>query len=347
VNLPTASFFNIDALDVASIRERVAAQARASYVVEGLLEAGSLVILAGEPKAGKSVFVTHLAVAIASGSKWLSRSTSQGGVLWLAYEESYQERLRTLEQHRGVDSLPILTWFRPQKLDTEVGMPMLRSAIRRHSPSVVVIDSLIPAYDDPDFEHAGAARSKVQRLKDLAEDEGVLILVIHHLNKSHGSAKFSSDPIACSHQIAATASAHWIIRSSGYQEDGSRSIQLIANGREIGQKEIFIESGGRADFRVVEKSSRRQRAVGELIESRLRNHLKGCPVGSTQDEMKRELKCSLAAVSKALKNLGENGEIKIEIVGRTKVYQLRNASSAGDMLTVGSESEPGMLRQAG
>lgn len=68
--IPT--FIDTPALDVAAIRERVTAQEQTPFIVKGLLEPGSLVVLAGEPKSGKSVLASHLAVAIATGKPWLN-----------------------------------------------------------------------------------------------------------------------------------------------------------------------------------------------------------------------------------------------------------------------------------
>lgn len=248
-------------------------------------------------------------------------------MLWWAYEESYRDRLRTLDHHPGVDTLPILTSFRPPKLDSETGIAALKAAIRKHKPLLVVIDCLVPAYLDPDFEHAGPARQKLQSLKEVAEDTGVAIIVIHHLNKSHGSSKYSSDPISCSHQLAAAASSHWIMRAFGHQADGSRSIRLTVSGREFGQKEIHVASSGPATFDVTHRASPRRTKGSPKIDARILSHLRCRPYGSLQDEMVKELRCSRAAVSKALTKLGSVGVVEVVAAGRSKLYRLRESQS--------------------
>jgi AAA domain len=57
------------------------------YLVDGLLPIGSLNMLAGKPKSGKSTLVRQLAACVAKGDDFLGRSTTKGDVLYFASEE--------------------------------------------------------------------------------------------------------------------------------------------------------------------------------------------------------------------------------------------------------------------
>lgn len=57
------------------------------WVLEGLIEAGDQVILAGAPKAGKSLLASQLALAVASGGRWLGwKAPSPRKVLYVNLE---------------------------------------------------------------------------------------------------------------------------------------------------------------------------------------------------------------------------------------------------------------------
>jgi hypothetical protein len=69
------------------------------WIFEEYLPAGSLALLAGKPKEGKTTLVYELAVKVAQGQPFLGRSVRQGGVLILAVEE-----------HRRDVSMRLHTW---------------------------------------------------------------------------------------------------------------------------------------------------------------------------------------------------------------------------------------------
>lgn len=75
------------------------------WLVQDWLPLGTLAILASPPKQGKTALATALALAVATGTPFAGMNTAQGGVLWLAQEESMWDRLRLLEQCPSLDSL--------------------------------------------------------------------------------------------------------------------------------------------------------------------------------------------------------------------------------------------------
>ena len=61
---------------------------KVTWILDGILPAGGLSLIAGKPKAGKSTFVRCLALAVAQGRPFLNRATAKGAVLYLALEEN-------------------------------------------------------------------------------------------------------------------------------------------------------------------------------------------------------------------------------------------------------------------
>ena len=58
-------------------------------LVQGLMVAGSLVLLYGESNTGKSTLAVDLGLAISTGSPWRGRRTRRGAVLHVAGEGLY------------------------------------------------------------------------------------------------------------------------------------------------------------------------------------------------------------------------------------------------------------------
>lgn len=88
------------------------------FVIEDFIRENSLTILAGDPKCGKSSFATGIALAIAAGHPFASRTTHQGAVLWVAGEEDYRERMNLIYDSPAFDdSLPIFTCFDQLDID--------------------------------------------------------------------------------------------------------------------------------------------------------------------------------------------------------------------------------------
>ncbi len=84
-----------------------AAQEPDEWIVEGLIEAGDQVMIAGNPKAGKSLIASQLSIAVASGGKFLSWNIPQPRRVLYVNLELRRKRFgkRLIAQIGGVDSL--------------------------------------------------------------------------------------------------------------------------------------------------------------------------------------------------------------------------------------------------
>lgn len=158
-------------------------------LVEGVIPAGTITILAGQHKVGKTFMLTQMGLSIAGGAPWLGFNTTPTKVLYLNYEVaawSFQRRIRgtldgmysqgymTDEQvdlarsNIVVESLPDLRlnskgevvamgeWLR----DNEVGLVILdpvRGAIRGDRNKDEVIDAIMQNILDHVVKESGAA----------------------------------------------------------------------------------------------------------------------------------------------------------------------------------------------
>jgi RecA-family ATPase len=132
---------------------------RAEFLIEGLILKNNVNLIHGDGGAGKTLLAEHLAVAVASQSECLGRTTQQAPVLLVLAEDGAGEtkaRLNAICHHLGVNlaDLPIRVWALPGyditlASVTDEGQirpaPMLarlKAALRDHPGSLVILDSL-------------------------------------------------------------------------------------------------------------------------------------------------------------------------------------------------------------
>jgi archaellum biogenesis ATPase FlaH len=156
------------------------------WLIGDFLPAKTTGILYGDGGAGKSLFVYDLVKAIATGSDFCDRPTRQGKVLILQSDEPSgvtRERLSTA----GFEGVPAETvWIERGWKSGQ--MRRLRQWLEKYSPDLVVIDSLAAIHrsSDSDENDAGYARLFFD-LRDLQEQYGCTILMLHHANKAGGA----------------------------------------------------------------------------------------------------------------------------------------------------------------
>jgi archaellum biogenesis ATPase FlaH len=149
------------------------------YLVDGLLPVGSLNMIAGKPKSGKSTLVRQLASCIAKGTDFLGRSTTKGEVLYFASEElgaHLVEHFQLLDINDGIH----VVLRRPG-----VGFVSRLAATLKQLPDVklVIIDPLVNFLPNVDMDNYGQTAPALADLVETAEKRGVVILAIHHLKK--------------------------------------------------------------------------------------------------------------------------------------------------------------------
>lgn len=183
-------------------------------IISGVLRKGRKMILTGASKAGKSFLLVELAMAMATGSKWLGFECKKSKVLYINFEipkDSFTDRLRhvavvrgtRMEDYRGMfDCLSLRGMAKPFK---EL-LPSIKHKVRKGGYEVVIID---PIYKTllGDENDARVVAEFCNALDNLASETGVTVIFCHHhskgasegmtaQNRSSGSGVFARDPDA-------------------------------------------------------------------------------------------------------------------------------------------------------
>jgi len=171
------------------------------YIVDGLIEAGSLNVLFGAPGSLKSMLAADMCVCVASGRPWLpealtndgamAMATTQSTALWVDFdngERRTDERIEALARSRSLaadnDNLFYLSMPVPW-LDATQDVSALLECIESVGAGLVVIDNLgvVAGCDENSADMAQVMRN----FRSITEATGAALILIHHQRKTGGA----------------------------------------------------------------------------------------------------------------------------------------------------------------
>ena len=208
-----------------------------SWVVDGIIPAG-LTILAGKPKLGKSWLMLDVSVATASGGEVLNRRCDAGDVLYCALEDNHRrlkERMSRLCRSKKWPER--LTFWTEMSRIEEGGLEQLRGWIAGvERPRLIVIDVFAKvrrAMGAKEGVYDSDYRA-VSPLKQLADEFGVAVVVVHHLRKMAAD----DDPLdAVSGSTGLTGAADTILALNRR----SQGVTLYGRGRDVEEIDVAVE----------------------------------------------------------------------------------------------------------
>ena len=114
------------------------------WVISDIIPADGLTVVYGEPGSGKSFVLLDWLMAIATGSMWMDRLTTQGNVLYFVGEgqEGFKKRIiaSKLDRHQNV---PGFFWYRDQlDLTCEADLNLILKEVEALKPVAIVFDTL-------------------------------------------------------------------------------------------------------------------------------------------------------------------------------------------------------------
>lgn len=160
-------------------------------LVDGLLYRGTYLFV-GAPKLGKSFLMTQLAYHISTGTPLWNYPVHKGTVLYLALEGDYrrlQERSYRMFGTAENESL----FFSVSAGQLGRGLDeQLTNFLREHpDTSLIIIDTLqkVREIGGDNYSYANDYQI-ITRLKALADNHGICLLLVHHTRKQQADDKF-------------------------------------------------------------------------------------------------------------------------------------------------------------
>jgi hypothetical protein len=303
-----------------------------AWVVENFLPETYLALLAAQSKSGKTCLVNALAMAVAKGEPFLDMPTTKGVVLWVAYEESREERNLALSPY-GL--MPPNLYFSHEQLyiDSKEGLATLRWWIRKTNARLLIIDPLYASCTAESL--AGKARDTLTGLKNLCRDESCAAIVVHHLTKDH-SAGTTRERIAESNQLLATASMDIVMET---REVGPkfRQIRLSCRGRgSFANRNLVIASQGMADYRLIDEGTEAEVKGRQLNES-IVWPLRSAPTPMSAEELADATELPLKTVRNRLTRLQRDKRVHVAGKdGRAALYCLTGTTGTAEFIPLPS-----------
>lgn len=225
---------------VATVRELMKREfVEPQWVIRNLVPLG-LMLIVGAPKIGKSWLMLQLAHAKATGGMVLGAYRCKpGGVLVLALEDTeprLQKRIRRL-QHDG--TVPKNFYYATSWPALDVGgLERLRNFLEEHPDvQLVIIDTLARIRSAPDRRETNAYQldyKELTKVKTLADDHKIGIVVLHHLRKQVGFKTDVLERISGTTALAGAADTTMVLERD---RDADQGI-IYVTGRDVAEQKL-------------------------------------------------------------------------------------------------------------
>lgn len=175
---------------------------RVEWLWPGYLPRGKLVMIDGDPSAGKSTLTTDLAGRCSTGSPWPDGSLGihPAAVVLLSAEDGLADTIRPRLDAAGADTTRVFALtavpvtgedgevsYRPPSLPHD--LDVLEDLIVNRHAALVIVDVLMAYLDSRTDSHKDQdVRVVLAQLAAVAERTGACIILVRHLNKSGGGS---------------------------------------------------------------------------------------------------------------------------------------------------------------
>lgn len=208
------------------------------FLVDELIPEG-LHILAGAPKIGKSWLALWLCLCVSQGQPLWNFATTQGEVLYLSLEDSFQ-RIQTRLFDLTEDAPPTLHFaIMADTLKHGLEQQIEQFLTEHPTTKLVVIDTLQRVRGTGSDSNLYANDYQdVGLLKQLADQHHIAILLIHHLRKLHDDDPMNM--ISGSTGLSGAADSTFVLQKSSRL---ANIASLHCTGRDIPDRTLKLEFG--------------------------------------------------------------------------------------------------------
>jgi hypothetical protein len=164
--------------------------AKPNWLVEGILESGTLSMIYGEPASGKSFLALDLAASVATGRAWNGFNVSQGGAIIFAGEGksglTRRARAWSISKSLPLENQPLYLSSGPIDLSEKSSLELIQQEIleiaERGGVEVAVIDTFSRHFGGEENSATDMA-SFVRTLDTLRQQFEMAIILVHHTGK--------------------------------------------------------------------------------------------------------------------------------------------------------------------
>lgn len=206
-----------------------------SWLVEDLISSG-LVLLVGAPKIGKSWASLQLALAVSTGESFLGFATTQGDVLYLCLEDTFQRVQQRL--FRLTDEANDRLHFAVSAEKLRCGLVEQLEAFADSRPGLrLVIVDTFQAVRVPTAESAYKADyGDLGELKRFGDERGITVMAVHHTRKM-GDPSDVFNTVSGTNGITGSADETMVLAKAN-RYDGTATLNVT--GRDVEMAEYRL-----------------------------------------------------------------------------------------------------------
>lgn len=283
------------------------------WAVDEFIPTGSLSLMVGRPKAGKSLVAIDLLASVAMGETFLNRATAQGPCVYVPAEDALPlVRSRIWTRVSSERDVPLYvvpadgSLEQSLRIDEAPSFMELSAVVSQFKPAVMVLDPLRELHRRKEND-ADEMAELLRPLRQLSHETDTAIVLIHHRNK------YGTDPSMASRGSSAIVGAvDQIISMDLSGDDGNddltphRILTITVEGRYGPRQRIAAQLQPGLRW-----TPSKQRPVEDLaVPSRVWRHLEMTGHKLTAEQLSSVVDASKGATQNALTELVKVGHVK-------------------------------------
>jgi hypothetical protein len=294
------------------------------WVVDGLLPAGGISVVAAKPKVGKSTLARCLALAVARGEPVLGRATTQGTVIYLALEEKRAEIARHFRALGACERDPIHVHVGSAPKEA---LEALYRAVEALAPTLVIIDPLFRLARLRDANDYAEVTRALEPLIGLARVSGSHLMLVHHSGKGE---RAGGDAILGSTALFGSVDTAILMRRA---PDGTRTVESVQRyGEDMPPSVVTLDARGAVTLAGTVAERRETEAADAILAA-----LRAAPEPMSEEEIREATGMQATLLARVLRSLVADGAVARSGSGR-RGDPYRYAPAEGDFSTSGAEN---------
>ena len=163
-----------------------------TWIVDGVISDQMVSIFYGDSGCGKTWVCLDMIICVSIGVEWIGKKTIQSNSL-IIDEESGKRRLKKrikkiMEGHdAGIDAPFYFRTMKRMDIRDKIQLEDLKFFIREKNIKLVLIDALMEIVPGADENATKEMNPPLMNLREIAEETGVSIVIIHHSGKLESS----------------------------------------------------------------------------------------------------------------------------------------------------------------
>ena len=211
-------------------------------LIENLLSAQDVTVLAAKPKAGKTNLVVGLLAENFNRGTWLGESAKELRCVYLGEEPGFRFGKRLTDAHVSADTVRArFAYVDARSLrdcptwEDKLGRVRAYIDAMSERPNLLVIDTLGFWAGLSDFNDYATVSREFKPVLDFAQGASIAVLLVHHSRKGNGE---DIDAISGSNALAANAGAVALL---SLIKDNETQRKLTVWSRDIGEYELLLD----------------------------------------------------------------------------------------------------------